>query len=142
MASMAAISLRQLQQISPSGGGRRVPPLPPQKIMEKIERPFFHEMKASIRKWRRGDHRGPDGPRWRGLHGGPHQLSSLSLVAPLVCYDLSRCFLCKNIDAIKIPDQIEVPKVPETSKYENRRFFVSRKLNTKGELCRKVSEII
>jgi hypothetical protein len=52
-------------------------------------------------------------------------------VAPLVFYDLSRCFSCKNINAVKILDQIEDQKVPETSKYENRRFSVFRKLNTK-----------
>jgi hypothetical protein len=40
--------------------------------------------------------------------------------------------LCKKIDAVKISDQIEVQKVPVTTKYENRRFFVSQKLNTKG----------
>jgi hypothetical protein len=33
---------------------------------------------------------------------------------------------------VKIPDQIEIQKVPETSKYENRRFSISRELNTKG----------
>jgi hypothetical protein len=48
-----------------------------------------------------------------------------------MCYDLSSCFLCKNINAVEIPNQIEVQKVPETSKYENRRFSVSHKLNTK-----------
>jgi hypothetical protein len=53
-------------------------------------------------------------------------------MAPLVCYDLSRCFSCKNIDAVKILDQIEVQKVPETSKYENRRFSISQKLNIEG----------
>jgi hypothetical protein len=47
-----------------------------------------------------------------------------------------------NIDAVKIPDQVEVQKVPETSKYENRRFSISQKLNTKRGLYRKVSEII
>jgi hypothetical protein len=42
-------------------------------------------------------------------------------------YNLSRCFSCKTINAVEIPNQIEVPEI---SKYENRRFFVSRKLNT------------
>jgi hypothetical protein len=56
----------------------------------------------------------------------------LNLVAPLVCYDLSRCFSCKNIDAVKIPDQIEVQNVCEISKYENMRFSIPGKLNTKG----------
>jgi hypothetical protein len=55
-------------------------------------------------------------------------------VAPLVFYNLSRCFLCKNIDVVKSLDQIEVQKVPEISKYKNKRFSVSWKLNTKGEL--------
>jgi hypothetical protein len=42
MASMAAISLRRLQQISPSEGGRRVPPPPsPHKISGKLGHPFF-----------------------------------------------------------------------------------------------------
>jgi hypothetical protein len=49
-------------------------------------------------------------------------------VAPLVCYNLSRCFSCKNIKAVEIPDQIVVQKVPETSKYENRRFFYLPKI--------------
>jgi hypothetical protein len=53
-------------------------------------------------------------------------------VAPLVCYDLSKCFSCKNIKAVKIPDKIDVQKVPETSKYKNRRFSISQKLKTKG----------
>jgi hypothetical protein len=53
--------------------------------------------------------------------------SRLSLVAPLMCYNLSRCFSCKNINDVKNPDQIEVLKVPETSKYKSSRFFVSWK---------------
>jgi hypothetical protein len=36
------------------------------------------------------------------------------------------------MNVVKIPDQIEVQKVPETSKYENKRFYVSRILNTNG----------
>jgi hypothetical protein len=48
---MAAISLRRLQQISPSGGGRRVPPpLPPQKIIGKLERPLFCRYRVVYKK--------------------------------------------------------------------------------------------
>jgi hypothetical protein len=55
--SMAAISLWQLQQISPSEGGRRVPPPPPpQKITGKLGHPFFLDTESSIRRRKRGDH--------------------------------------------------------------------------------------
>jgi hypothetical protein len=77
MVTMAAISLQRQQQISPSGGGKRVPPLPsPQKIMGKIGCHFFIETKAYIRRQRRGDHRGPDGPWWLSVPGGPRHLCS------------------------------------------------------------------
>jgi hypothetical protein len=47
MVLMVAISLRQLQKISPSGGGRRVSPLPPpQKIVGNIVS-FWCEMSES-----------------------------------------------------------------------------------------------
>jgi hypothetical protein len=62
MVSIAAISLWRLQQISPSGGGRRVSPLPPpQKITWKLGRPFSDDTESSIRRRKRGDHRGPNG---------------------------------------------------------------------------------
>jgi hypothetical protein len=49
-----------------------------------------------------------------------------------MCYYLSRCFSWYNIDVVKIPNQIDVQKVSETTKYENMRFFISRKLNIEG----------
>jgi hypothetical protein len=59
-------------------------------------------------------------------------------------YHLSRCFSWYNIDAVKIPNQIEVQKVSKTAKYENMRFSISRKLNIEGGggLRKKVPEII
>jgi hypothetical protein len=78
MVSMAAISLWRLQQISPSKGGRRVQP-PPQKITGKLERPFFDDTESSIRRWRQGDPRGPNGPGWCGL---PRWLRHLVLFGP------------------------------------------------------------
>jgi carbamate kinase len=50
---MAEISLQWQQQITASGGGRRVLPPPlPQKIIEKIGRHFSVETKAYIRRRR------------------------------------------------------------------------------------------
>jgi hypothetical protein len=67
---MVAISLQRLQQISPLGGGRRVPPPPPpQKIIGKLGHPFFLDTESSVRRRRRGDHQGPNGPGWRDLPG-------------------------------------------------------------------------
>jgi hypothetical protein len=78
MVSMAVISLRRLQPISPFGGGRRVPPLPlPQKIIEKLGLHFSIVAESTMRRRRRGDHQGPDGPGWHGLPGGPHHLCLL-----------------------------------------------------------------
>jgi hypothetical protein len=37
---------------------------------------LFYEMKAYKRRRRRGDHRGPNGPRWRGQSGRPRHLFS------------------------------------------------------------------
>jgi hypothetical protein len=71
MVSVVAISLQWLQQISPSRGGRSVPPPPsPQKIMGKIGCLFFVETKAYIRRRRWGDHRGPNKTCRRGRPGG------------------------------------------------------------------------
>jgi hypothetical protein len=83
MVSMAVIFLQRLQQINPSGGGRRVPPpLLPQKIIGKLGRPFSVETESSIRRRRRGDHWAPNGPRWRGLPGWPHHLVSFRPCGP------------------------------------------------------------
>jgi hypothetical protein len=79
MVSMVVISLRRLLQISPSEGVRRVPPPPPpppQKITGKLGHPFFLDTESSIRRRRRGDHRGPNGPGWRGLPGWSRHLLS------------------------------------------------------------------
>jgi hypothetical protein len=94
---MAAISLRQLQQINPSGGGRRVPPPPPpQKITGKLGRPFFSETKATIRRRRQGNHRGPNRPRWRGQLGGPcHMVSFEPRGSPRVLPPLQMLLVIK-----------------------------------------------
>jgi hypothetical protein len=93
MVSMAAISLWRQQQISPSGGGRRVsPPLSPQKIMGKIGHHFFDETKVYIKRWRRDDHRGQTGPGGVIVQVGRATYARLAHVLPLVCYHLSRCF--------------------------------------------------
>jgi hypothetical protein len=77
MVLMAVISLQWLQQFSPSRGGRRVPPPPPpQKITRKLGHLFSDDTESSLRRRRWGDHRGPNGPRWRGLPGWPRHLVS------------------------------------------------------------------
>jgi hypothetical protein len=97
-----------------------------------LGRPFFVEMKASIKIQRRDDARGPNELWWRDLEVGRATHALLGLVAPLVCFNLSSCFSWYN-NTVNIPDRFYVQKVPETAKYRNNRFFVSRKLNTKVE---------
>jgi hypothetical protein len=77
MVLMEVISLRWLQQISPSGCGRRVPPPSlPQKIMGKIGHPFSVKTKAYIRRRMQCDHRGPNETWWHDLPAGPRHLGS------------------------------------------------------------------